>query len=198
VAGIIPNKIASATAVGGPNTGSPVADAIKGVSNIPGLGPLATPIVTGALNGLFTLIDTLSGEQYRNDSLAGMEALTAAGSAAFTQNFPGGMPAANNRCGEGAYTANGVRYYSWGGTGGITNALDISDYALAATKLLIPEPSDGLVGRCSSHLGMVIRDNYNMNHLDEVNMLFGLRDIFSTDPVSVYRQQANRLKTAGL
>jgi triacylglycerol lipase len=36
-----------------------------------------------------------------------------------------------------------------------------------------------------------------MNHLDEVNQLFGLVSIFETNPVSVYRQQANRLKTAG-
>ena len=43
----------------------------------------------------------------------------------------------------------------------------------------------------------MIRDNYAMNHLDEVNQLFGLVSIFTTNPVSVYRQQANRLKTAG-
>lgn len=198
VAGIIPGKIASATAVGGPNTGSPVADVVKGATNIPGLGPLAAPVISGAINGLFAIIDALSGQQYRQDSLAGMDSLTAAGSASFTARFPAGMPAASNACGEGAYTANGVRYYSWGGTGGITNLLDISDLAMAATKLLIPGPSDGLVPRCSSHLGMVIRDDYNMNHLDEVNQIMGLRDVFSTDPVSVYRQQANRLKTAGL
>lgn len=198
VAGVLPNRVASATAVGGPNLGSPVADVIKGASNIPGLGPLAAPIISGAINGMFALIDMMSGQEYRQDSLAGMDSLTTAGSADFTQRFPGGMPAANNSCGEGAYSANGVRYYSWSGTGHLTNALDISDLPMAATGLLIPGDDDGLVGRCSSHLGMVIRDNYNMNHLDEVNQMMGMRDIFSTDPVSVYRQQANRLKTAGL
>ena len=43
-----------------------------------------------------------------------------------------------------------------------------------------------------------MRDDYSMNHLDEVNLMFGLRDIFSTDPKSVYRSHANRLKLAGL
>jgi triacylglycerol lipase len=45
---------------------------------------------------------------------------------------------------------------------------------------------------------MVIRDNYRMNHLDEVNQFIGLTSLFETSPVTVYRQQANRLKNAGL
>jgi triacylglycerol esterase/lipase EstA (alpha/beta hydrolase family) len=36
------------------------------------------------------------------------------------------------------------------------------------------------------------------NHLDEVNQLVGLRDWFSADPVTLYRQHANRLKNLGL
>ncbi len=198
VAGVLPARVASATAVGGPNTGSPAADVIKGVTNIPGLGPVATPLISGAINGFFSIVDVLSGQAYRQNSLAGMDSLTTAGAAAFNQRFPAGIPASNNACGEGAYTVNGVRYYSWSGTGRVTNLLDPLDIPLAAVGLVIPEANDGLVGRCSSHLGMVIRDNYNMNHLDEVNQLFGLRDIFSTDPVAVFRQQANRLKGAGL
>jgi triacylglycerol lipase len=47
-------------------------------------------------------------------------------------------------------------------------------------------------------MGRVIRDDYFQNHLDEVNLLFGLHSIFTTDPLTVYRQQANRLKNAGL
>ena len=49
-----------------------------------------------------------------------------------------------------------------------------------------------------SHLGKVIRDNYHMNHLDEVNQTIGLTDLFETDPVVVFRNHANRLKQAGL
>ena len=58
--------------------------------------------------------------------------------------------------------------------------------------------NDGLVARCSTHFGKVIRDNYDWNHLDEVNQVMGLRGLFSADPVDVYLQHANRLKMQGL
>ena len=196
VAAAIPSKISSVTGVGGPQTGSPVADVIKGVTTIPGLGPVAATVLSGAINGFFLMIDAISGEGYRQDALAGMDSLTTKGSAAFNAKYPQAMPTVS-KCAEGAYSVNGVRYYSWSGTGHLTNLLDISDVALAASGLVIPEANDGLVGRCASHLGQVIRDNYNMNHLDEVNQLFGLVSIFATNPVSVYRQQANRLKVSG-
>ncbi|MGH8493172.1 MAG: lipase family alpha/beta hydrolase [Moraxellaceae bacterium] len=198
VAGVLPGRIASASAVGGPNTGSPVADVVEGITNIPGLGPLAEPVVAGVINGLFSIVDILSGQQYRQDALKGLGSLTTAGSADFARRFPGGMPSAATPCAEGAYVANGVRYYSWSGTGHLTNVLDPLDLPLAATGIVFPEANDGLVGRCSSHLGQVIRDNYNMNHLDEVNQLLGLVSLFETDPKAVFRQQANRLKGAGL
>lgn len=198
VAGVMPGRIASATAVGGPNGGSPVADVINGAREIPGLGPLAEPILSGAVNGFFSLVDILSGQEYRQDAIAGLESLTTAGSAAFSSRFPAGMPPASNRCGEGAYSVNGVRYFSWSGTGHLTNALDPVDLPLAATGLVFPEANDGLVGRCSSHLGKVIRDDYFMNHLDEVNQVMGLTSLFETDPKSVFRAQANRLKNLGL
>ena len=54
--------------------------------------------------------------------------------------------------------------------------------------------NDGLVASCASHLGKVIRDDYAMNHLDEINQTVGLVNLFETNPVTVYRQQANRLK----
>ena len=60
------------------------------------------------------------------------------------------------------------------------------------------EQNDGLVGRCSSHWGTVLRDDYPWNHLDEVNQVFGLRGLFSSSPASVLRAQANRLKSLGL
>ncbi|MFW1886737.1 triacylglycerol lipase, partial [Acinetobacter nosocomialis] len=46
--------------------------------------------------------------------------------------------------------------------------------------------------------GKTIRDDYNWNHLDEVNQVLGISSIFAADPVSVYRQHANRLKLQGL
>jgi len=44
----------------------------------------------------------------------------------------------------------------------------------------------------------VIRDDYAMNHLDEVNQTIGLTNLFETNPVTIYRQHANRLKGLGL
>lgn len=196
VAAAVPGKISSVTGVGGPNTGSPVADVIKGATTIPGLGPIAATVISGVINGFFTVVDILSGEGYRQDALAGLDSLTTKGAAAFNAKYPQAMP--TTKCAEGAYSVNGVRYYSWSGVGHLTNALDIIDPALALTGVVIPEGNDGLVGRCSSHLGQVIRDNYFMNHLDEVNQLFGLVSLFETNPVTPYRTQANRLKTAGL
>ena len=34
--------------------------------------------------------------------------------------------------------------------------------------------NDGLVEQCSAHFGRVLRNDYRHNHLDEVNLLFGL------------------------
>jgi triacylglycerol lipase len=60
------------------------------------------------------------------------------------------------------------------------------------------EANDGLVGRCSGHFGKVVRDDYPHNHGDAINQLFGIRGLFTPAPTDLYRQQANRLKVAGL
>lgn len=200
VAAVAPALVASATAVGGPNTGSPVADVISGLTTIPGLGPLATPVISGIINAFFSFVDITSGQAFEQDAIAGMKSLTTAGATAFNARYPQGMPSAGTPCAQGAAVGtNGIRYYSWSGTGHLTNLLDLSDVALAATGIAFGStPNDGLVGQCSSHLGMVIRDNYNMNHLDEVNQLFGLVSIFESSPATLFRNQANRLKLAGL
>ena len=83
------------------------------------------------------------------------------------------------------------------GTLPLTNVLDASDALLATLSLTFGEANDGLVSACSSRLGKHLGD-YRQNHLDEVNQLLGLRDWFSTDPVTLYRQHANRLKQQGL
>jgi triacylglycerol lipase len=43
----------------------------------------------------------------------------------------------------------------------------------------------------------VLRDDYKMNHLDEVNMFFGLTSFSEVSTPEVYREQANRLRNAG-
>src|SRR5262249_51525807 len=101
-------------------------------------------------------------------------------------------------CGNGATSIGGIKLYSWGGTGVLTNALDVSDPALGISSLFYDQANDGLVERCSSRFGSVIRDNYFFNHLDAVNQVLGLGSIFESNPTTVFRTHANRLKNAGL
>ncbi|WP_437420359.1 triacylglycerol lipase [Stutzerimonas chloritidismutans] len=194
VAAVRPDLVASVTSVGGPHKGSDVADLLRRIPE----GSTEEAIVAGLVNGMGALINFLSGSSSTapQNSLGSLESLNSEGAARFNAKYPQGIP--TTACGEGAYQVNGVRYYSWSGTSPLTNPLDVSDAMMGAAALAFNEPTDGLVGRCSSHLGMVIRDNYRMNHLDEVNQVFGLTSLFETDPVAVYRQHANRLKNAGL
>ena len=195
VAGVRPDLVASATSVGGPHKGSATADFLRQIPP----GSAGEAVLAGIVNGLGSLINFLSGSRSTQpqNALGSLESLNSRGAARFNAKFPQGIP--TTACGEGAYQVNGVRYYSWSGTSPMTNLLDVSDGLLAATALTFKgEATDGLVGRCSSHLGKVVRDNYRMNHLDEVNQTFGLVSLFETDPVTVYRQHANRLKNDGL
>lgn len=200
VAGIIPSSVASVTSVGGVTKGSPIADMILEVTKIEKIGGPLTTVLTSVVNGFGQLIGLAAGERLSQDSLAGLNSLTTAGAADFNRRFPAGVP--TSACGEGAYTVNGVKYYSWGGTSQLTNVFDIADGAMALTSLAFvgkaDSQNDGFVGRCSNHLGKVLRDNYNMNHLDEVNQVLGLVSIFETNPKAVFRQHANRLKLAGM
>src|SRR5690606_18559693 len=163
-------------------------------------GSAGEAILSSLVNAAGKMINFLSKSPIDSpmNSLGSLESLHTAGAARFNARFPQGIP--TSACGEGAYQVNGVRYYSWSGTSPSTNVLDPSDLMMIAAAQTFPrgEANDGMVGRCSSRLGMVIRDNYRMNHLDEVNQFFGLTSILETDPVTVYRQQANRLKKAGL
>jgi len=195
VAALIPSKIASVTTVGGVNAGTPVADIVAGVAKTPAGSALA-PLVSAGVNAFFSLVGVASGQRYSQDTMAGLNQLTTAGTAAFNAKFPAGLPTTS--CGQGAAVANGIHFYSWGGTGKLTNFFDISDPILAVTGSLISGGSDGLVPKCATHLGQVIRDDYNQNHVDEINQIFGLVYLFQASPVTLYRQQANRLQQAGL
>ncbi|MES2818994.1 MAG: triacylglycerol lipase, partial [Pseudomonadota bacterium] len=195
VAAVRPQLIASATSVGAPHKGSATADFIRQVPP----GSAGEVLLAGIVNGLGSLINFLSGSSSTSpqNALGSLESLNSVGAAAFNAKYPQAIP--TSACGEGAYSVNGVRYYSWSGTSPLTNFLDVSDLLTGAASLTFNgEANDGLVGRCSSHMGKVIRDNYRMNHLDEVNQTFGLTSLFETDPVTVYRQHANRLKNDGL
>ena len=195
VASVAPDLVASVTSVGTPHAGSKTADGIAGIADATHTTGLANTLV----NGLSQLIAFLSGNQADNpqNAFAALQSLGTAGAADFNRRFPQGAP--TSACGQGAEVVNGVRYYSYGGTSVLTNAWDISDVVLGTGALFFGfEQNDGLVGRCSSHWGKVLRDDYPWNHLDEVNQAFGLRGLFTPDPVAMYRAQANRLKTLGL
>ncbi|GAA5125190.1 lipase family alpha/beta hydrolase [Alloalcanivorax gelatiniphagus] len=191
VASVYPQYVSSVTSVGGVNWGARLADVLQGVAdNVPFSGNLIAYLG----NSLAGLIDLFSSGGNEQDILAALKALTTAETVAFNQQYPEGVPA--RYCGDAPRVAsNGISYFSWSGAKPLTNVLDPSDVLLGATSIVfLGEPNDGLVSSCSSHLGMVIRDDYRMNHLDEVNQVLGLHDLWSTDPVTLYRQQANRLK----
>lgn len=195
VASVRPDLVASVTSIGGVNKGSAVADVLLKVAPP---GSLSNTVVVSVTDGLATLVNFLSGGSgLSQNSLAAAKSLSTGGAAKFNQAHPWGVPTSS--CGEGAYTARGVAYFSWSGAKAYTHVFDPVDPALALTSLAFGgAKNDGLVASCASRLGRVIRDDYAMNHLDEVNQTVGLTNLFETNPVTIYRQHANRLKAMGL
>lgn len=193
VAAVAPELVASVTSVGSPHQGSVAADVVAATTAATGTTAAAAAI----FDALGAAISWASGTNAPQQSLGTLTSLNSAGAVDFNRRFPQGAP--SSACGQGANQVNGVRYYSIGGTRALTNAMDLSDAFLGLTSVLFGfEANDGLVSRCSSHWGTVLRDNYPWNHLDEVNQVFGLRGWFTPDPVAFYRSQANRLKLQGL
>ena len=193
VAAVRPDLVASVTSVGSPHLGADLAGFLVGNFANGGFGQVVLSFFGNALG---TVIGLLSGTTNPNDAIAALQGLTPAAATAFNAAYPAGVPA--SRCGQGASVVAGIRFYSWSGTGVLTNVFDLGDPALGIASLFYDEANDGLVERCSSHLGQVLRDNYFMNHLDEVNQLLGLVSIFESNPKTVFRAHANRLKNAGL
>ncbi len=195
-AGTVPTMVASVSTVAGTHFGSKVADDIL-ANTTPGGG-----FDQAATAGL-KLISWLTGNKTtsQTDLLTALNALSTKGSAVFNAKFPVGAP--TTTCGSGPLTAkiagNSMNWYSFSGTSVKTNSGDISDLLLAYTADYFKgEANDGLVGRCSSHWGKVIKDNYTWNHLDEINQVLGTIGSSSPDPVAFYVQHANRLKWAFL
>jgi triacylglycerol lipase len=193
VASVRPDLVASVTSVGSPHKGADLADWLAANALN---GGFTQTVLAALAESLGSVLAFLTGQSNPQDAIAALGSLTTAGTAAFNATHPQGVPASS--CGEGAFAVNGIRYYSWSGTGILTNALDVSDALMGLTSLFYDSANDGLVDRCSSHLGDVIRDNYFLNHLDEVNQVFGLVSIFESNPKTIFRNHANRLKNAGL
>lgn len=197
VATMRPDLVASVTSVGTPHAGTPVADSIASLTSQ--VGPDLTGALVSIVNGLAGLIGSTdsSGKPLPQDALGALKSLSTPGATAFNTANPAGAP--TSACGSGPAKVNGIRYFSAGGTKVSTNVFDLSDPLLGLTSAAFNNaPNDGLVGKCSSHWGTVLRDDYPWNHLDEVNQLFGLRGFLAPDPVAFYRGQANRLKGLGL
>ncbi len=195
VASVSPELIASATSIGGVNWGSKFADFMRG--QVP-RDSFSEWLIKQGLDTLAKVITGASGtEQRPQDSLAMTESLTTEGSLLFNSKYPEGMP--SEYCGtRDSLAGNGVHYFSWSGSGVITNIFDPSDYALSLTSIVFDEPNDGLVSSCSANLGHVIGNNYKMNHLDQVNHSFGITSWSETNPVTLFRQHVTRLANLGL
>lgn len=192
VAGVAPQLVASVTTIGTPNKGSRLADVLRSAAPA---GSVSQAIASSAAHALAALINLLSGgPDLPQAPAAAMDALTTLGVENFNRHFP---QAVASDCGNGPELVNGVRYYSWTGTGLWTHLLDTSDIPLSLMSLVFAEPNDGMVSACSSHLGTHLGD-YAFNHLDEINQLLGMYNWFSTDPVTPYLQHAHRLKLLGL
>ena len=193
-AGTVPTMVASVSSVAGTHQGSKVADDIlAGTTPDGGFDQAATA-------GL-KLIGWLTGNtNYQSADLkTALKALSTPAAAVFNAKFPAGAP--TKACGSGPTTAkvsgNTIYWYSFSGTSVKTNGNDVSDALLAYTASYFgTEANDGLVSRCSSHWGNVIKDNYTWNHLDEINQVLGAIGKGSPDPKAFYVQHANRLKWA--
>lgn len=117
----------------------------------------------------------------------------------FDLKYPLGLPL--TPCGQGPSFVFGpglkkIYLFSWGGNKVLTDPADPSDPLLQATGAFLFPDNDGLIERCSTHFGKVLRDDYPWNHLDLINQVGGLTG--PSDPTAVYREHANRLKNLGL
>ena len=195
-ASLVPHKVASVTSVNGVNGGSKVADAVLGL--LPE-SSVSRSLAVRIADSLGELINFLSGEDNPQAALDSAVTLSTPGTQALNNALSNKGISGNCRSINENVNINGhnIKMFSWHGTSPVTNILDVTDPAIGVLSLAFGfERNDGLVGECSSKLGNVIYSRYNMNHVDAQNHLFGLRGW--TNPVSLYRGHANRLKNRGL
>lgn len=187
VMGVRPELLASVTSVAGPHV-VPEFDAVT--------PNLISEAGFALLTALGNFMRSLEGGTDPNDPAAASDFLIGGGLSEFNARFPAGLP--EEWCGEGTASYRGIALYSWAGIGQGTVANDPLDWLFKNTGPFFDGPNDGLVPRCSSHFGRVIRDDYVHNHLDEINWTFGLVPEYESHPLSIYRNHANRLRNQGL
>lgn len=191
VASKAPSLVFSVTSVGGVNRGSKVADFI-----------LASPSLSTLLKAYTTLLKPIGwafgifGQEFNHSALKdAIEAVSTDVVTEFNEDYPEGL--------EDDKVKN-VRYFSWTGSSTFTYCYrilwvgpwicDVSDYFFdyfSNKAFNSEERNDGMVSVDSARLGHFI-GNYDMNHADEINHIYGRHG--DDDPVTIYRQHANRLK----
>ena len=193
-----PDLVASVTTMNTPHKGSPLADLVTGVAPASSLQGVAFTAFANAVGDLVNLLS--NNKKSPADVRAMLAEFNKPGAAANNQRYPVGIP--TTACGAGAETANingnSVRLYSWSGTAPLTNVLDASDVLFGITRFAFTEANDGVTGKCSSHFGKVLKDNYFMNHLDVTNQVFGAVSLFETNPKTLFQSHASRLKSLNL
>lgn len=160
--------------------------------------PVLNGILGVVMDALMTPVINFSQQSNLPSNFkASIYSMAKQGVAEFNAKFPLGMP--TSACSDGPAQANGIAFYSWTGIANTTNLLDPDTLLTSLGPIAFNgQPNDGLVSQCSSKLGKTIRNDYQWNHFDEVNQILGLKGIFAPDPVSIFRQHANRLKLQGL
>ena len=194
-AALVPNKVASVTSVNGVNTGSAVADIVLGV--IP--EGVALSVAASIANGFGDIIGLLSDSSNPQDSLAGAVTLSTAGTTALNNalDWDGVSQNCSSISENVDVSGYNIKMFSWTGNKALTNIFDVSDVLLGTTSLAFAgEQSDGMTSVCSAKLGNVIGSSYDLNHVDAINHLFGVTGW--TNPVSLFRSHANRLKNKNL
>ncbi len=224
---IMPESFASLTTIAGPHQGTPTADYMNDdVPDF--LKPVAFGALNIFLGDFIAIISGHTEFLGEQDAAACMEHFSLDGMERFNRDYPCvGVPKGSTRgtYGDDADSINGafygdgrgsikspddpesIRYYSWMGNIGkknITNLLDILDSTfLGLTNSMMrgydyDGDADGFVPVSSSHFGEVLSNSYNWSHLDEINQTLGIIAPFAANPISVFRQHANRLQNADL
>jgi triacylglycerol lipase len=193
-----PDLVASVTTMHTPHKGTPIADLVTGVAPASSLQGVAFTAFANAVGDIVNLLS--NNKKSPADVRAMLAEFNAPGAAANNQRYPVGIP--TTACGSGAETAsiggNNIRMYSWSGTAPLTHVLDASDVLFGISRFAFNEANDGVTGKCSSHFGKVLKDNYFMNHLDVTNQLFGAVSLFETNPKTLFQSHASRLKSLSL
>ncbi|MBC3375401.1 triacylglycerol lipase [Pseudomonas sp. SWRI92] len=200
-----PDLVASVTSVAGTNHGSELADYLH--THYPAdsaKGRLLSALLR-LINAMMSLLDSgYHGPRLPVDIQASHASLTTAGVALFNERYPQGLP--QTWGGQGPEEVGGVRYYSWSGTlqpgktdkgRNLFDGTNRSCRLFARTFVREAGQCDGMVGRYSSHLGTVIRDDYPLDHFDIVNQSLGLVGK-GAEPIRLFVEHAERLKSAGV